>query len=96
MKKLSLIVLVLLSMVIGCAIDKKIQTTTEYDGIWRLKMYVGYKHNQGKITVVNGQFHEKYPNGNVIKGYFSADGRFSAYYTFNHGGELWCFCLQLG
>ena len=86
MKKLSLVVLVALSMVIGCALDRNIQITNDYDGIWQLKMYVGHKYYHNKITIVNGQFNEKYPNGNVMKGYISGDGRFSAYYTFNHGG----------
>ena len=71
MKKLSIIVLVALSMVIGCALDRNIQITNDYDGIWQLKMYVGHKYYQDKMTVVNGQFNEKYSNGNVMKGYIS-------------------------
>ena len=65
---------------------RNIQTTTDYDGIWQLKMYVGSKYYHSKFSVVNGQFYKKYPNGNGIKGYISGDGRFSMYYAFNHGG----------
>lgn len=65
---------------------RNIQITNDYDGIWQLKMYVGYEYFHSRISVVNGQFYEKYPNGNIIKGYISGDGRFSMYYTFNHGG----------
>jgi len=63
-----------------------IQTTTDYDGIWQLKMYVGPKYYQDKISVVNGQFYKKYPNGTILKGYISGDGRFVMYHSFNHGG----------
>lgn len=66
---------------------RNIQTTTDYDGIWKLKMYVGSKYYHADFSVENGQFYKKYsPNGNAIKGYISGDGRFSMYQTFNHGG----------
>ena len=65
---------------------RNIQITTDYDGIWQLKMYVGSKYYHSKISVVNGQFYEKYPNGTVLKGYISADGRFSMNHSFDHGG----------
>jgi hypothetical protein len=66
---------------------RNIQTTTDYDGIWQLKMYAGSKYYHAEFSVENGQFYKKYsPNGNVIKGYISGDGRFSMYQTFHHGG----------
>jgi len=65
---------------------RNIQTTTDYDGIWQLKMYVGSKYYHSKISVVNGQFYKKYPNRTVLKGYISGDGRFSMHHSFNHGG----------
>jgi len=64
---------------------RKIQTTTDYDGIWQLKMYVGPKYYHSKISVVNGQFYKKYTNSTVLKGYISGDGRFSMYHSFNRG-----------
>jgi hypothetical protein len=85
----SLLVLVLLVMVVGgCAMDRNIQTTDEYDGVWQFKIHIhpGY-YLTDKVEVVNGRFHKQYPNhSNVLKGYIAANGRFSAVFSFNHGG----------
>ena len=80
-----LLVLVVLAMVAGCA-GQNIKTTSEYDDVWLLKMYTGNTYLHTEVPVVNGRFDKKLSRSSRLKGYISADGEFSAYYTFIHGG----------
>lgn len=66
--------------------NRNFQETTEYDGIWQLKMYVGPKCYRDTILVANGQIYKRYPSGSAIKGYISGDEKFTMYQTFNNGG----------
>jgi hypothetical protein len=81
-----LLVLVVLVMAIGCA-GQNIKTTNDYDGLWETKMYTGNTYNKFNVSVVNGRFKAELPGYNgMLKGYISADGRFSATISFNKGG----------
>jgi len=76
--------------------SRNIQTTTDYDGVWYIKWYVGPKTYFGEISVVNGQFYKKYHSGTNLKGYISDDGRFSMFYSFyNSKGNYGEFSFTL-